>query len=222
MLRSYVSQPCLYRRSFLDLHRAGRPYAKAADSASHYHPPRPDCSARAVRGRHAERQPGGGRAAARAGGHRRGGAPLQRIPRGRTGRDLDLWVMDPSDPASDRMVLQLQGGGYGPLDWSPDDRTILLAQYVSVNESYLWLVDAASGQKTLLAPQPGSESVAFGEAKFSRDGKGIFLSTDQGSEFQRLAYLDLATQAYPVLTNAIPLDIDEVDLSPDGPWIACV
>src|SRR5207245_1745271 len=76
----------------------------------------------------------------------------------RTARDLDLWVMDPSDPASDRMVLQLQGGGYGPLDWSPDDRTILLAQYVSVNESYLWLVDAASGQKTLLAPQPGSAS----------------------------------------------------------------
>src|SRR2546427_8524172 len=66
--------------------------------------------------------------------------------------------MDPSDPASDRMVLQLQGGGYGPLDWSPDDRTILLAQYVSVNESYLWLVDAASGQKTLLAPQPGTAS----------------------------------------------------------------
>ncbi len=85
----------------------------------------------------------------------------------RTARDLDLWMMDPSDPASDRIVLQLQGGGYGPLDWSPDDRTILLAQSVSVNESYLWLVDAASGQKTLLAPQPGSQSVAFGEAKFT-------------------------------------------------------
>src|SRR3989441_1071214 len=130
----------------------------------------------------------------------------------RTGRDLDLWVMDPSDPASDRMVLQLQGGGYGPLDWSPDDRTILLAQYVSVNESYLWLVDAASGQKTLLAPQPGSASVAFGEAKFSRDGKGIFLSTDQGSEFQRLAYLDLATKAYRFLTTPIPSDFAEAEL----------
>src|SRR5712664_3154110 len=140
----------------------------------------------------------------------------------RTGRDLDLWVVDPSNPASDHMVLALQGGGYGPLDWSPDDRTILLGQSVSVNESYLWLVDAASGQKTLLAPQPGSESVAFGEAKFSRDGKGVFLSTDRGSEFQRLAYLDLATKAYRFLTTAIPWDVDEFDLSPDGRWIACV
>src|SRR5438876_1092555 len=101
----------------------------------------------------------------------------------RNGRDLDLWVVDPSTPPTDRMVLQLQGGGYGPLDWSPDDRTILLAQGVSVNESYLWLVDAASGEKTLLAPPPGSETVAYGDAKFSRDGKGIYLSTDQGSEF---------------------------------------
>src|SRR3989442_2639754 len=140
----------------------------------------------------------------------------------RNGRALDLWVVDPSNPPTDRMVLQLQGGGYGPLDWSPDDRTILLAQGVSVNESYLWLVDAASGEKTLLAPQPGSETVAYGDAKFSRDGKGIYLSTDQGSEVQRLAYLDLATQGDPVLTTAIPWDVDEFDLSRDGRWIACV
>src|SRR5438309_11513775 len=63
----------------------------------------------------------------------------------RDGRDLDLWVMDPSQPASDRMVLQLEGGGYEPADWSPDDRQILLAQAISVNERYLWLVDVASG-----------------------------------------------------------------------------
>ena len=140
----------------------------------------------------------------------------------RTGRDLDLWVVDPSNPTTDHMALELQGGGYGPLDWSPDGRTILLGQAVSVNESYLWLVDVASGQKTRLAPQPSNETVAYGDAKFSRDGKGIYLSTDQGSEFQRLAYLDLTTRGYRFLTTAIPWDVDEFDLSPDGRWIACV
>src|SRR5207249_4891070 len=63
----------------------------------------------------------------------------------RNGRDLDLWVMDPADPRTDRMVLELEGGGYAPLDWSPDDRTMLLHQGISVNESYLWLVDVATG-----------------------------------------------------------------------------
>src|SRR2546421_84747 len=140
----------------------------------------------------------------------------------RNGRDLDLWVVDPGSPTSDHMVLELQGGGYAPVDWSPDDRTMLLWQGLSVNESYLWLMDVARGQKTLLAPQPGSEPVAYRDAKFSRDGKGVYLSTDQGSEFQRLAYLDLATKGYRFLTTAIPWDVDEFDLSPDGRWIACV
>src|SRR5438105_9971182 len=70
----------------------------------------------------------------------------------RNGRDLDLWVMDPSDPASDRMVVQLEGGGYQPADRSPDGRHIVLSQAISVNEGYLWLVDVASGRKMLLTP----------------------------------------------------------------------
>jgi dipeptidyl aminopeptidase/acylaminoacyl peptidase len=139
----------------------------------------------------------------------------------RNGRDLDLWVMDPSDPATDRLVLHLQGGGYAPLDWSPDGRTILLGQGVSVNEGYIWLVDAASGDRNLLAPA-GRESVAFGEAKFSRDGKGVYLTTDQGSEWKHLAYLDLATRQYRFVTSGIAWDVEEFEQSPDGRWIALV
>src|SRR5438309_9703545 len=87
----------------------------------------------------------------------------------RNGRDLDLWAVDPGNPPSDRLVLQLQGGGYSPLDWSPDDRTILVWQGVSVNESYLWLVDVARGEKTLVAPQPGSAAGEYRDAEFRSD-----------------------------------------------------
>src|SRR6059036_149174 len=79
----------------------------------------------------------------------------------RDGRDLDLWVINPAEPRSDRMVAQLEGGGHAPVDWSPDDRTILLGQGVSVNESYVWLVDVTTGEKTLLAPPAGGERVAY-------------------------------------------------------------
>jgi dipeptidyl aminopeptidase/acylaminoacyl peptidase len=140
----------------------------------------------------------------------------------RNGRDTDLWVMDPSSPATDRMVLALQGGGHSPEDWSPDDRSIVLYQGISVNESYLWLVDVATGEKTPLTPQQGHDTVSYGGAQFSRDGKGIYVPTDRGSEFQRLAYLDLATKQHRYLTTAIPWDVDEFDLSPDGRSIALV
>jgi dipeptidyl aminopeptidase/acylaminoacyl peptidase len=140
----------------------------------------------------------------------------------RNGRDLDLWVMDPSDPATDRMLLELQGGGHRPTDWSPDDRRILLSQDRSVNEGHLWVVDVATGAKTLLTPKQGNDTVAYGDARFSRDGKGIYLTTDRGSEFHRLAYLDLATKEYRFLTSSTPWDVEDFDVSPDGRWIAVV
>jgi len=140
----------------------------------------------------------------------------------RNGRDLDLWVMDPADPRTDRMVLELEGGGYAPLDWSPDDRTMLLHQGISVNESYLWLVDVATGVKTLLTTKQGTDTVAYGSAQFSRDGKGIYLTTDLGSEVRRLAYLSLLGKRYRFLSDRLPWDVDEFALSPDGRWIAFV
>ena len=39
----------------------------------------------------------------------------------RNGADRDIYVVDPKDPASDRRVLTLEGGGWDVLDWSPDD-----------------------------------------------------------------------------------------------------
>ena len=140
----------------------------------------------------------------------------------RNGRDLDLWVMDPADPRTDRMVLELEGGGYAPLDWSSDDRTMLLHQGISVNESYLWLVDVATGVKTLLTTKQGNDTVAYGSAQFGRDGKGIYLTTDLGSEVRRLAYLSLLGKRYRFLSDRLPWDVDEFALSPDGRWIAFV
>lgn len=140
----------------------------------------------------------------------------------RNGTDVDLYAEDPRNPKSDRMLVQLQGGGWSPLDWSPDDSTVLALQEISVNEGYLWLIDVASGKKTLLTPKSGATPVAYGNAGFSKDGKGIYLITDRDSEFRRLARLDLATHRYTYLTARIPWDISEVQLSHDGRQIAVV
>src|SRR5215813_4470161 len=139
----------------------------------------------------------------------------------RNGEDTDLWVMDASDPKTNRMALQLQGGGWQPTDWSPDDRQLLLIQGISINESYIWLVDVASGQKKQLT-QKGSEQVAYSDAKFSKDGKGFYATTDRDSEFQRLAYFDLGSQQPKYLTTDIKWDVDDFDISEDGRTIAFV
>jgi dipeptidyl aminopeptidase/acylaminoacyl peptidase len=137
----------------------------------------------------------------------------------RNGADRDVWVMDPSNPASRRMVMQATGGGWFVGDWSPDDRTLLVLEYESVNRSHLWLVDATSGEKTALT-QRGADSVAYGGAEFAADGRGVYLTTDLGAEFQRLAYMDLATRALTPLTPDIPWDVESFDVSPDGATVA--
>jgi dipeptidyl aminopeptidase/acylaminoacyl peptidase len=48
------------------------------------------------------------------------------------------------------------------------------------------------------------------------------MTTDLDSEFHRLAYFDLATMKPKFLTNAIPWDVKEFDLSEDGKTIAFV
>jgi len=140
----------------------------------------------------------------------------------RTGKDTDLWVMNPADPKSDHLLTKLEGGGWEALDWSPDDKKILLKEELSINESYLWLLDTATGDKTALTPRDTKEKVSYGDAEFSKDGKGAYVTTDSDSEFHRLAYLDLATKQTKYLTSKIPWDVDGFDLSHDGKRIAFV
>jgi dipeptidyl aminopeptidase/acylaminoacyl peptidase len=132
--------------------------------------------------------------------------------------DLDFYVMDPADKSTDKMILQNTGGGWSIDDWSPDDKTLLISEEVSVNESYLWLVDVASGQKTLITPK-GGEKIAYTAIGFSADGKGIYVTSDRDNEFQRLAYIDLASKTPKYLTTA-PWDVEDARLSWDRRQIA--
>src|SRR5580693_4321118 len=130
--------------------------------------------------------------------------------------------MNPSDPKSDHLLTQLAGGGWQPLDWSPDDKKILLNEELAINESYLWLVDTTTGEKTALTPRDSKEKIFYGEAEFSKDGKALYVTTDKDSEFQRLAYLDLATKQLKYLTTKIAWDVETFDLTRDGKRIAFV
>jgi dipeptidyl aminopeptidase/acylaminoacyl peptidase len=140
----------------------------------------------------------------------------------RTGDDVDLWEVEPANPKSDHILAQLQGGGWQALDWSPDGQKILVLEEISANESYLWLMDSKSGEKDLLTPKGGSVKIAYSYGLFSKDGKGIYVTTDKDSEFQRLAYIDLATKEHTYLTTNIPWDVDELALSYDGKTTAFV
>ena len=140
----------------------------------------------------------------------------------RTGKDTDLYVENPLEPRSDQMIAPLEGGGWRVLDWTPDDTKVLLEEEISINESYLWILSLSDSKKTLLTPKGGSEKVSYGDAKFRKDGTGIYVVTDRGSEFSRLAFLNLKTNGYALLTNQFDWDVTEFDVSADGNFLAVV
>jgi len=49
-------------------------------------------------------------------------------------------------------------------DWSPDDRRLLVIQTLSINRSFVWLVDVATGQKTELTDERIKRSLPMGSA----------------------------------------------------------
>jgi Tol biopolymer transport system component len=96
----------------------------------------------------------------------------------RNGADRDLFVMDPADPKTDNLLMQVSGGGWDALDWSPDDTRLLVGEFTSITKSTLWLVDGATGQKTALTN--ASEDVSYNAGLFSEDGRAFTLPLTKG------------------------------------------
>jgi hypothetical protein len=46
-----------------------------------------------------------------------------------------------------------------------------------------------------------AEDVSYGAAAFSADGRGVYVTTDKDSEFQRLGYIDVATKQLTLLAT---------------------
>jgi dipeptidyl aminopeptidase/acylaminoacyl peptidase len=136
----------------------------------------------------------------------------------RNGADRDLYVMNPADPKTDKLLMQSTGGGWQAIDWAPDDSRLLVVEFVSIAKSTLWLVDAANGQKTALTNP--AEDVSYGAGVFSADGRGVYVTTDKDSEFQRLGYIDVATKQLTPLATDLKWDVEGFDLSQDGKNLA--
>ena len=97
---------------------------------------------------------------------------------------------------SAKKIATLPGTGWGDFSFSFDDRRLAMSEFRSVTETYVWVMDLATGERRRVLPAPGADAgrpIASGELNFARDGKSLFLATDRDGEFRRTSRLDLAS-----------------------------
>jgi dipeptidyl aminopeptidase/acylaminoacyl peptidase len=138
----------------------------------------------------------------------------------RDGVSFDLYIAEPAGNAAPRLIYNGFQKSWSVQDWSPDDTRLLIRNYVSANESHLYVMDIATAALTPVSE--GEERASVSAARFTADGRGAYLITNRGSEFEQLRRVDLVTGEIEVLTSHIPWDIEEFTRTDDGRYLAWV
>jgi dipeptidyl aminopeptidase/acylaminoacyl peptidase len=134
----------------------------------------------------------------------------------RNGASNDVWMMNVNSPESAGIVLESPDGTWwGAAEFSPDNRKLLILNYVGNADSRIHLLDLESKALRLLAGDPEDPSSNTPLA-FDREGTGFFYVTDAGGDFKQLAWKSLEDGAEPmILTGDIPWHVEAGLLSED-------
>lgn len=137
----------------------------------------------------------------------------------RNGKDYDIYLSYLHDRKNHKILLK-NTGLWLPVEFSPDDRQLLVKHYVSATESYLYILDLTT--KKLTQINPVKDKIALGHACWAYDGNGIYYLSDQYGDFKQLVYYDLIKKTNIPLTKNIPHDIIDFDINSMNKTIALV
>ncbi len=141
----------------------------------------------------------------------------------RNGASNDIWMLDAAAPGAARIVLESPDGSWwAPAEFSASGSRLLVANYRSIADSRIHLLDLDAGELELLAGGDGEPSTNY-PIGFDAGDRGAWLITNRGGEFDQLAWLPLAGGAEPqIVTADIPWDVDAATLCNDRRRLAFV
>jgi dipeptidyl aminopeptidase/acylaminoacyl peptidase len=139
----------------------------------------------------------------------------------RNGGDRDIYYMDPNNPSSNKLILEVKGGGWGIHDITKDNKQLLVGEGISANESHLWSLDLETGKLSEITDRK-SKSIVQTNADYSNTADEIWYVTDRDNEFERLATLNLKTKKTTYHTSKIPWNVERYSLSEDKKTIVFI
>ncbi|MDH5630939.1 MAG: S9 family peptidase [Gammaproteobacteria bacterium] len=133
----------------------------------------------------------------------------------RNGRSNDVWMMQAGKPDTAKIILEAEdGASWGAADWSKDNRSVLIQQYVSISDARIHVLDRQSGKIRMLAGSKTDNSFNSG-LSFDNKGAGFFYVTNQSGEFRQLAYQDLNSDKPEFITKNINWDVSGFAINKD-------
>ncbi|HEY7498270.1 MAG TPA: prolyl oligopeptidase family serine peptidase [Vicinamibacterales bacterium] len=150
--------------------------------------------------------------------HRRGTIAYSSTKR--NGKDRDLYVMNPLDPSSERILAEVNGT-WDALDWSPDGKEVLALELIpGAIETRLWRIDVESNQRTLVTPKTG-QPARWAAAQFSGDGRSVYALSDRDADVTRLWKCTLASgECMPFTEEGVA--VEGYAASPAGGLVAVI
>ncbi len=139
----------------------------------------------------------------------------------RNGGDRDIYFMNPNDPTTEKLVLQVKGGGWGIQDISEDDKMLLIGEFISANESHIWSFDIERETLTAITDRK-SKNIVQGSSRFATNPNEMWFLTDKDNEFTRLALLNIKTKKVTYPVTDIRWNVENYTLSHDKNTLAFV
>ncbi len=137
----------------------------------------------------------------------------------RNGVDGDLYLVDPADPRTTRLLAEVKGGGWSFQDFAPDGKRALVEERTSIASSTLYEIDLASGVLKRI-DRPGPPASRQG-AVYSPGG-AIYLTSDAGGDYLRLGTIGSDMGFKPLVVGPVQWDVEEFAIADDGSFLAVV
>lgn len=134
----------------------------------------------------------------------------------RNKKDMDVYIKDLTSSDAPRLLLQVEGS-WSASEFSPDEKRLLVQEYISERETHWFVVDCEHGEKE---PLTDAKSDAwYGDGRWTKDGTGIYLTSDRDGEFRKLYRID-KTHNWKCLTTDINWDVETVAVDPKSGELA--
>jgi dipeptidyl aminopeptidase/acylaminoacyl peptidase len=130
----------------------------------------------------------------------------------RNNADRDIWMMNPLQPETKKLILENNGGGWNIADWSVDEQSILINEGISVSQSNIWLCDYSKGTKTIFK---SDSNVVYTALQFSNDKKSAYILTNKNSEYTYPALINLVSKKITPLLKILSWDVNTYEINHD-------